>query len=123
MRNTRLLLATLLLGGAALAAGQAKQTPAPARRAAAAPASSEVKRGRQVYAEHCGVCHFSANRAKKVGPGLKGIYRRAQFASGRKVDDAGMRAWILKGGADMPAFEESLTTEQIDDLIAYLKTL
>ena len=79
--------------------------------------------GRQIFEEQCGICHFSASNAKKIGPGLKAIYRTGKFANGKKVDDASMRAWIENGGVDMPAFKESLTAQQISDLIAYLRTL
>jgi mono/diheme cytochrome c family protein len=34
-----------------------------------------------------------------------------------------MRAWIENGGVDMPAFKDSLTAQQISDLIAFLRTL
>ncbi len=80
-------------------------------------------RGRGLYEEQCAICHFSASNEKKIGPGLKGIFRTGKFASGKKVDDASMRAWIENGGVDMPEFKESLTAQQISDLIAFLRTL
>ena len=80
-------------------------------------------RGRQLFEENCGICHFSASNAKKIGPGLKAIFRTGKFANGKKVDDASMRAWIENGGVDMPAFKESLTAQQLSDLIAYLRAL
>jgi len=83
----------------------------------------QVKKGKAVYQEYCEICHYSTNRAKKIGPGLKGIYKRGKFADGKKVNDESMREWILKGGVDMPSFEDTLKKQEIDDLIAYLKTL
>ncbi len=80
-------------------------------------------RGRQLFEDLCSICHFTASPAKKIGPGLKAIYRNGKFANGKKVDDASTRAWIENGGVDMPAFKESLTAQQIADLIAFLKTL
>ncbi|MBI1750053.1 MAG: c-type cytochrome [Acidobacteria bacterium] len=80
-------------------------------------------RGRQLFEDQCAICHFTASSVKKIGPGLKAIYRTGKFASGKKVDDTSMRAWIENGGADMPAFKESLTAQQIADLIAFLRTL
>ena len=80
-------------------------------------------KGRGLFADQCAICHFSASSEKKIGPGLKAIFRNGKFANGKKVDDASMRAWIENGGVDMPSFKESLTTQQISDLIAFLKTL
>ncbi len=80
-------------------------------------------RGRQLFEEQCAICHFSATNEKKIGPGLKAIYRNGKFANGKKVDDVSMRAWIENGGVDMPAFKESLSAQQIADLIAFLRTL
>lgn len=86
-------------------------------------AKGNALRGRQLYEDQCAICHFSASNEKKIGPGLKAIFRNGKFANGKKVDDASMRAWIENGGVDMPAFKESLTAQQISDLIAFLRTL
>lgn len=82
-----------------------------------------VARGKIVYRERCEICHFSESEALKVGPGLKGIYKRGKYANGSKVDDASMEKWILDGGKNMPPFKGVLNPHQISDLIAYLKTL
>ena len=79
--------------------------------------------GKKLFEEQCSVCHYAQSAAKKIGPGLKGLSRRATFADGRKVSDEALRAWVEKGGKDMPGFKETLTAEQIRDLIAYLKSL
>ncbi len=86
-------------------------------------AKGNALRGRQLYEDQCAICHFSASNEKKIGPGLKAIFRNGKFANGKKVDDTSMRAWIENGGVDMPAFKETLTTQQISDLIAFLRTL
>ncbi len=85
--------------------------------------NAAVDRGRAVYKRSCAVCHFETSTAKKVGPGMKGIYKRGTYADGKAVDDASMRVWIEKGGKDMPGFKDSLKPERVSDLIAYLKTL
>ena len=84
---------------------------------------ASVARGRIVYNSHCGICHFSASEAMKIGPGLKGIYKREKFPSGGRVDDASMEKWIGSGGKNMPPFKAVLDMAQVRDLIAYLKTL
>jgi cytochrome c len=88
---------------------------------AGGPAS--VARGQIVYKDRCAICHFSESEVKKIGPGLKGIYKRARFTDGGKVEDATVENRILNGGKDMPPFKPVLNASQVRDLIAYLKTL
>jgi len=120
-----LLTAGLLLASGGLLAAQSKQGKEPEKKAAtpAKATAGNAAKGKALYKDNCGICHYSANTAKKIGPGLKGIYKRGKFADGKKVDDASMQEWILKGGVDMPSFEGALTEEQIRDLVAYLRTL
>ena len=82
-----------------------------------------MARGKIVYRRRCEICHFSESEALKVGPGLKGIYKRGKYANGGKVDDASMEKWILDGGKNMPPFKGVIDPAQISDLIDYLKTL
>ena len=87
------------------------------------PDSAVIARGLTVYKDRCAICHFNESEAKKIGPGLAGIYRRGKFTDGGKVDDASLEKWILNGGKDMPPFKPALNAIQIHELIAYLKTL
>jgi cytochrome c2 len=114
-------LTILLLGGAALAQDESSKDKNPVIIAQAEP--SAITRGRAIYKQRCEICHFSSSEAKKIGPGLKGIYTRGKFADGRRVDDASMEKWIVEGGKDMPPFKGLLNPSQIRDLLSYLKTL
>ena len=89
----------------------------------AKPATAKAAKGKALYDEWCEICHFTESTEKKIGPGLKGLFKRGKFADGRKVDDAALRTWIEKGGKDMPGFGDSIKQEEIRDLIAYIKTL
>jgi len=116
-----LLAAPLLAAGLLLAqTGRQQSTGKPAGNSE--PRRS-IEKGKELYKTYCEVCHYATSTKKKIGPGLKALYRRGKFANGRKVDDAGLRAWVLEGGVDMPAFADALTSKQVTDLIAYLKTL
>src|SRR5277367_6159768 len=84
---------------------------------------ASIPRGRAVYDQRCEICHFSDSSARKIGPGLKELYKRGKFSDGRKVDDASIERWILNGSESMPPFKGVLTPAQIRDLIAYLRTL
>ncbi len=110
-----------LLGLAGLVTGQGGDKAASKKSAAKRSAVNE--KGKEIYRINCLICHHSGSLEKKVGPGLKGIFKTGKFADGSKVDDASMKAWIEKGGKDMPPFKEILLPEQIADLIAYLKSL
>jgi mono/diheme cytochrome c family protein len=127
IRPAILMAGALGLMAVGLVFAQSGEKAAPAKTAEKKDESKTPKgnalRGRQLFEEQCAICHFTASPAKKIGPGLKAIYRTGKFASGKKVDDASMRAWIENGGVDMPAFKESLTAQQIADLIAFLRTL
>jgi len=85
--------------------------------------AGDVARGRVIYKRNCEICHHSASAAKKIGPGLKGVYKQKTFADGKPVNDDNMRVWIEDGGKDMPQFKNTLKPQQILDLIAYMKTL
>ena len=126
LRLTKLLLlASLCLAAPALlfaqAPGQAAARQKPA--AGSPPASGDPEPAKRLFNSKCAICHYRASPAKKIGPGLKGLFQRGTYADGKPVDDASLRAWIEKGGKDMPGFKDSLSAEQIRELVAYLKTL
>ena len=73
--------------------------------------------------EACAVCHNPDNTEKKMGPGLKGFFKKDKMANGKKVTDANVKARIDEGGQGMPAYKDMLSDPEKDDLIAYLKTL
>lgn len=85
--------------------------------------AAAVKAGQTVYNTYCAICHLAASTEKKVGPGLRGLGKREKFSGGEKITDDSLRAWIEKGGKDMPPFKETLTPQHIRDVIAYVKTL
>lgn len=73
-------------------------------------------RGRQVFAQSCGVCHLQPSLGVKTyGPPLN---RKA--AAGN--DDA-MRVLIVNGSDRMPAFKYYLKPAEIDAIIAYVRTV
>src|SRR5262249_1807176 len=91
--------------------------------AAAAPAAlaqsdlSETQlRGRQIFAQSCGICHLQPSLGVKTfGP----VLNKAATAGN---DDA-MRAFIVNGTDRMPAFKYYLKPPEIDAIIAYLRTV
>ena len=90
--------------------------------ALAGAANGDAAKGKTVFAA-CAVCHNADSTETKMGPGLKGLFKRDKLKSGKKVTEATVRARIDEGGGGMPGYEDMLTDGEKDDLIAYLKTL
>jgi cytochrome c2 len=79
-------------------------------------------KGKEVF-DQCGVCHSATTDEKKMGPSLKGLFKKAKLASGQPVSDASVTAVINKGKGTMPAFADVLSADEKADVLAYLKTL
>jgi mono/diheme cytochrome c family protein len=80
-------------------------------------------KGQAVFQQQCSVCHNADSTEKKMGPGLKGLFKKATLTDGKKISDANVRAKIDQGGNGMPAFKDMLGDDEKNELIAYLKTL
>jgi mono/diheme cytochrome c family protein len=90
--------------------------------AAADETTGDVAKGKEVF-EQCGACHNTDTDEKKMGPSLKGLYKKAKLSNGKPVNDANVKAVINAGGNGMPAYADLLTDEERTNLLAYLKTL
>jgi cytochrome c2 len=85
-------------------------------------AKGNADKGKAVF-ETCAVCHNPDSTEKKMGPGLKGFFKKDKMSNGKKVTDSNVRARIDEGGQGMPAYKDMLSDGEKDDLLAYLKTL
>jgi cytochrome c2 len=85
-------------------------------------AKGDPVKGKEVF-EQCGICHNADSDEKKMGPGLKGIFKKGKLADGKAANETNIRARVDDGGNGMPPFKDVLDDKQKDDLIAYLKTL
>src|SRR5258705_503869 len=117
-------MATLAMAGAVLAQDPpAPQAKSSSKKAASHSSGSAVK-GKEVFEKKCSICHYADKDAKKIGPGLKGMYKRGTFTvNGNKITDESLRTWIENGDSLMPPMKETLEADQIKDVIAYVKTL
>ena len=94
-------------------------TKAPAAEVAEGP----VAEGAMVFQQNCSACHLTDSTATKIGPGLKGIFKGDKFpVSGLAVSEDNFRKQLQKPLGKMPPFGH-LPPEQVEALIAYLKTL
>jgi cytochrome c len=85
-------------------------------------AKGDPAKGKEVF-QPCSVCHNADSDVKKMGPGLKGLFKRDKMADGKKLTEAAIRARIDEGGNGMPSYKEVLSDQEKEDLVAYLKTL
>jgi cytochrome c len=84
--------------------------------------AGDAEKGKETF-EQCGACHNTDTDEKKMGPSLKGLYKKDKLHNGKAVTDANVKAVIDKGGNGMPPYEELLSAEEKANVIAYLKTL
>lgn len=78
----------------------------------------DVFRGRVLWIQRCALCHdgFGQPSYRTVGPWL-------DADSVKTLGEPALRAIIAAGGAAMPAFRYDLSTQQVSDLLAFLKTV
>lgn len=79
--------------------------------------------GRRVYDARCAECHYAYSTRNLRGPSLHGLFKKQFMTSGIPANDERVTDVILLGRAKMPAFQQKLTQQQFDDLMAYLHTL
>ncbi len=88
----------------------------------AADKPGDPAKGKEVF-DQCSVCHNTDTDEKKIGPSLKGLFKRATLKNGKKVSDESVKAMINAGGNGMPSYADLLSEKEKADVIAYLKTL
>jgi mono/diheme cytochrome c family protein len=90
--------------------GAAAQSPDPAL-------TPEQLAGRNLFAQHCVVCHVKTlvTAVRTYGPAL------SKNSLGG-LDEV-MSAFIATGTSNMPGFKYSLAPGEIGEIVAYLKTL
>jgi mono/diheme cytochrome c family protein len=80
--------------------------------------------GRKIYDSHCDRCHEPYSTRGKKGPGLKGIFQRKYLSlSGLPANDERVTDIIRLGRNEMPGYSQTLSPQDIQDLLAYLHTL
>jgi mono/diheme cytochrome c family protein len=78
--------------------------------------------GETLFKNNCAVCHFTGSQARKVGPGLLGLFKRDLLSNGKPVSEAGVVQQIRQGGGGMPPFSH-LKDDELQALAEYLKSL
>jgi mono/diheme cytochrome c family protein len=114
-----LALAIFSLGGRARL--QAQDKPVVSRPGVDA-LSEQARRGEGLFLQRCSLCHLP-RKLKFGSPPVIGPSLAGQFKDATPEQMKVLRGFILKGGPDMPGFQYGLEPKEVDDLVAYLKTL
>jgi mono/diheme cytochrome c family protein len=82
--------------------------------------SPQESRGEGLFLQHCALCHSPklVKPHKPVGPSLSGVLKDADADQEKAI-----REFILTGTEKMPGFRYGLKPSELDDIIAYIKTL
>jgi mono/diheme cytochrome c family protein len=80
--------------------------------------AAEAAQGKRIFAQSCASCHDAVGTTTKSGPALKSYYRRQPRPP--PMPRSGESS--SKAEAGWPPFT-SFDKPQVDDLVAYLKTL
>jgi len=84
----------------------------------------DAAKGKDVFDSNCSVCHNSDSTDVKMGPGFKGLFKKAKMSTtGKAPTDANVLAKINEGGNGMPSYKDILSAEEKANVIAFLKTL
>ena len=111
----------LLLAGVALVLA-CNRTP-PRKTDAELGLNPQQTRGRHIYDQQCLVCHEAYSSSDRNGPTLMGFYKKKFMVSGQPVNDDRVHDIIVMGKSKMPAYQGQLSDEDVQDLMAYMKTL
>ena len=79
--------------------------------------------GQRIFVSHCAGCHYANSTKGLHGPGLEGLFRKPYLPSGGVANDTRVTAVILRGRNMMPAMSNTLSDQELADLLAYLHTL
>ena len=90
--------------------------------AALAQTKGDAVKGADIFADHCFTCHDPYSSKIKIGPGLKGM-KDGKLPSGRPATHDTILTVIDAGVDEMPPFKDKLTSQEKEDVIAYVMSL
>ncbi len=80
--------------------------------------------GRRIYDAQCARCHEPYSTRGKKGPGLQGVLQKKYLSlSGLPANDERVTDIIRLGRKEMPGYAQTLSQQDLEDLLAYMHTL
>lgn len=121
MKSAKRQVFVVLFIAAGLIASVSPAAQGPALQTPGRPTTDQQKSGEAVFYQNCTFCHEHTGLKRQLvpqflGPTLIGLYKT------KNPSDDAVRTLILEGVPKrMTGFQYTLTSEEVDDLIAYLK--
>jgi len=82
------------------------------------------QRGEEIFQQNCANCHEASNLDLKKQPAkLEGLFQSKTLPSGAPATDEQVRKTIIQGIGTMPAFDQRLSDEDVNNLVKYLHDL
>ncbi len=91
----------------------------------AAPKSTpkgDAARGKLVFEQNCERCHDAYSRDEVTGPGLQGV-KNGKLPDGKPATREKILDVVNNGPAEMTAFQDRLTEQEKEDVVAFVMTL
>jgi len=90
--------------------------------------TADVEKGAELFDNTCLTCHAVDPGQLSVGPNLNGFADRAYIGGFIENNADNLAQWIkdplsMKPGVTMPGFQNSLTEEEINEIVKYLQSL
>ncbi len=86
--------------------------------------AADIVKGKAIYQEKCALCH--GRTGKGDGPVADALNPKPpSFISKEMIahPDTRYKAVIVEGRGNMPSFKDQLSEEEIEDVLAYTRTL
>lgn len=87
--------------------------------------AADLVSGKKVYADKCARCH--GDTGKGNGPRAEFLEKKpmdyTDKAKMAKISDSDLKDVVLEGKQPMPAFKGKIADRDLDDVIAYIRTL
>jgi mono/diheme cytochrome c family protein len=86
--------------------------------------NAQQSAGRKLYDNYCDRCHRPYSSKGKKGPGLQGVFQHQYLPkTALPANDERVTDIIRNGRPDMPGYSQVLSSQDIQDLLAYMHTL
>jgi mono/diheme cytochrome c family protein len=109
----------IIMGAAFLIASAICSSPQTQAQSSADKNTAMVQAGQDIYTHKCLQCHSVYEGEVRLGPSLYGEMKKPQ----RKKSATEVRTILENGKGKMPSFQDKLMKQDIDNLLAYLRTL
>jgi mono/diheme cytochrome c family protein len=84
--------------------------------------AADAAKGKELF-RACASCHNYDTDARKTGPSLRTLFGKVTLRNGKRVTEENVVNLILDGYNRMPSYRYQFRPAELDDLLAFLKTL